>query len=233
MITFENVSKSYLTQIALKNVDLTLPKGKIIGIIGENGSGKSTMLKLMAGLIRPTKGLVKVNDIPSNRRISEVVTYLSELDAYYAMYTVKQTIDFFSTQFRDFDIDKAYTIMGFMKLNPEQKVKNLSKGNRGRLKIVLSLARDVPYIMLDEPFSGLDPMVRDSVVKGLLSYIDLDKQTVIITTHEIQEVEALLDTIVVIRNGQIIDTKEVEELHEQEQMSVVEWLKKVYEASPA
>ncbi|MFS1512998.1 ABC transporter ATP-binding protein [Chengkuizengella sp. SCS-71B] len=231
MITFENVSKSYLTQKALNDINLSLPKGKIIGIIGENGSGKSTMLKLMAGLIRPTKGSVKVNNIPVNRKICEIVTYLSELDAYYVMYTVKQTIDFFSTQFKDFDLNKAYKIMTFMKLNPDQKVKNLSKGNRGRLRIVLSLARDVPYIILDEPFSGLDPMVRESVVKGLLSYIDLENQTIIITTHEIQEVEALLDMIVVIRKGQILDMKEVEQLHEKEQKSVVEWLKKVYEAS--
>ncbi|NDI33198.1 ATP-binding cassette domain-containing protein [Chengkuizengella sediminis] len=231
MITFENVSKSYLTQKALNDVNLKLPNGKIIGIIGENGSGKSTMLKLMAGLIRPSKGSVKVNDIPVNRKISEIVTYLSELDSYYVMYTVKQTIDFFSTQFKDFDLNKAYKIMEFMKLSPEQKVKNLSKGNRGRLRIVLSLARDVPYIILDEPFSGLDPMVRESVVKGLLSYINLERQTVIITTHEIQEVEALLDMIVVIRNGRILDTKNVEQLHEKEQKSVVEWLKKVYEAS--
>ncbi|MDP5273898.1 ABC transporter ATP-binding protein [Chengkuizengella axinellae] len=233
MITFENVSKTYITQKALKDINIELPKGKIIGIIGENGSGKSTMLKLIAGLIRPTKGFVKVNDIQTNRRVSEIVTYLSELDAYYAMYTVKQTMDFFATQYKDFDLEKANQIMKFMKLEPSQKVKNLSKGNRGRLKIVLSLARDVPYIILDEPFSGLDPMVRESVVKGLLSYIDLEKQTVIITTHEIQEVEALLDMIVVIRNGQIIDTKSVEKLHEQEQMSVVEWLKNVYENAPA
>ncbi|OEH92782.1 ABC transporter ATP-binding protein [Bacillus solimangrovi] len=231
MITFENVSKSYLSQNALNNVDLRLPSGKIIGIIGENGSGKSTMLKLMAGLIRPTKGTVKVNNSPANRKISEIVTYLSELDAYYTIYTVKQTIDFFATQFKDFNLDKAYTIMEFMKLAPDQKVKNLSKGNRGRLKIVLSLARDVPYILLDEPFSGLDPMVRESVVKGLLSYIDLNKQTVIITTHEIQEVEALLDMIVVIRNGKILNMRNVEELHENEKKSVVEWLKKVYDAS--
>lgn len=229
MINFKNVTKTYLTKAALKDVTMVLPSGKIIGIVGSNGSGKSTTLKLISGLCRPSKGTVTINGHIISRRSSNTVSYLSELDAYYSFYTVKETLDFFATQFADFNLNKAEDIMHYMSLEPNQKVKHLSKGNRGRLKIVLTLAREVPLILMDEPLSGLDPMVRDSIIKGLISYVDLEKQTVIITTHEVNEVEPLLDMIVAIKDGKVIKIADVEELRQSEMNSVVEWMKKVYE----
>lgn len=109
------------------------------------------------------------------------------------------------------------------------KVKHLSKGNRGRLKMVISLARDVPVILMDEPLSGLDPLVRDSIVKGLISFIDLERQTVLITTHEIKEVETILDEVIAIKDGHIIGYRNVEQLRLEENMSIVEWMAKAYE----
>jgi len=226
MIEFHHVTKRFLTQKALDDVTMTLPSGKIIGIVGENGSGKSTTLKLMSGLIRPTKGTVKIHNRLVDRRICRMVSYLSELDAYYPFYTVGETIDFYHSQFSDFDKRKAHEILQFMKLDRNKKVKNLSKGNRGRLKIALTLARDVPVILMDEPLSGLDPMVRDSIVKGLISFIDLEKQTVIITTHEIQEIEPLLDMVVLIKDGRVRSMQDVEELKSNENIGIVDWMKK-------
>ena len=132
-----------------------LEPGKIIGLVGANGSGKSTTLKLIAGLIQPTKGVVTVNGEKADRRIAKYVSYLSELDEYYGFFTVEETIDFYASQFVDFNKQKAQEIREFMKLDPKSKVKHLSKGNRGRLKIVLTLAREVPVILMDEPLSGL------------------------------------------------------------------------------
>ena len=103
-------------------------------------------------------------------------------------------------------------MMDFMGLDPDAKVKNLSKGNRGRVKLVVTLSRNAPYILMDEPLSGLDPIVRDSIIKGLISFVDLAKQTVIITTHEVNEVEPLLDQVVALRDGEIIKFADVEEL---------------------
>ncbi|UOE92523.1 ABC transporter ATP-binding protein [Alkalihalobacillus sp. LMS39] len=229
MITISNVTKRYMTKTALSNINLHLSKGKIIGLIGENGSGKSTTLKLISGLVKPTSGTVVVNETNVDRKISSQVAYLSELDEYYSFYTVGQTIDFYSSQFTDFNTKKAEEILSFMKLDKQAKLKHLSKGNRGRLKIVLTLAREVPVILLDEPLSGLDPMVRDSIVKGLISYINLEEQTVIITTHEIKEVELLLDEVIAIKNGSVIGQCNVEQLRFQEHLSIVEWLTKIYE----
>lgn len=112
-----------------------------------------------------------------------------------------------------------------MQLNPEKKIKKLSKGNRGRLKIVLALARRADVIVLDEPFSGLDPMVRDSIVNSLVSYIDFEQQIVVIATHEIDEIETLLDEVIILANGEKVAQREVEDIREQEGMSVLQWFK--------
>ncbi len=229
MITFENVSKRYLRKQALSDVSVRIPEGKIIGLVGSNGSGKSTFMKIIAGLVVPSEGKVMLNEEKVSRRSAKKVAYLSELDAYYSFFTVKETIRFFASQFSDFNLEKAHDIVKFMEVNQDQKVKHLSKGNRGRLKIALTLARDVPIILMDEPLSGLDPMVRDSIVKSLLSFIDLEKQTVIITTHEVTEIEPLLETVIAIRNGKVLALEDVETIRERDRMRIVEWLKKLYQ----
>lgn len=229
MITFENVSKRYLTKHALTDVNVTIPEGKIIGLVGSNGSGKSTFMKMIAGLVGPSEGKVMIDQETVSRRTANKVAYLSELDAYYSFFSVKETIDFFASQFQDFDVEKANDIVDFMDVDSSQKVKHLSKGNRGRLKIALTLAREVPVILMDEPLSGLDPMVRDSIVKGLLSFIDLEKQTVIITTHEVTEIEPLLETVIAIRNGKVLALEDVETIRERDRMRIVDWLKKMYQ----
>ncbi len=228
MIELKEVSKKYLNQFALEGVNLTLPVGKIIGVVGENGSGKSTTLKLIAGLVKPSSGSITIDDEPVTRQSCHKISYLSELDTYYNFYNVQETIDFFATQFADFNLQKASEIREFMKLEPNQKVKNLSKGNRGRLKIVLTLAREAPVILMDEPLSGLDPMVRDAVVRSLISFIDIEKQTLIITTHEVSEIEPLLDTVIAIHKGKVMEMADVEELRAEEGLSIVDWMKKVY-----
>lgn len=228
MIQLESVSKRYLTKKALKDVSLQIEPGQITGLIGSNGSGKSTTLKLIAGLLRPTRGTVLIDGETANRRICRRVAYLSELDSYYSFFTVLETVDFYARTFSDFNRVKAEEMLDFMKLDRMQKVKHLSKGNRGRLKIVVTLAREVPFLLMDEPLSGLDPMVRSSIIKGLISFVDLEKQTVIITTHELQEIEPLLDSVILIKNGVILDQKRVEAIRRNENLSLSDWMVEKY-----
>lgn len=145
MISCQQVTKKYRQKVALDEVNLKLTKGKIIGLVGENGSGKSTMLKLIAGLTYLTKGEVLINGKKVNRRAASTVSYLSELDEYYRFYNVEQTIEFYASQFSDFNLEKAYEILTFIKLDPKSKLKELSKGNRGRLKIILSFCAQCSY----------------------------------------------------------------------------------------
>ncbi|MEH7355179.1 ABC transporter ATP-binding protein [Neobacillus drentensis] len=224
-VKLRNVSKRYGKDFSLKNVSLTFETGKIYGLLGPNGSGKSTTLKMIAGLVYPNNGKVEVDAEEVTRKICKKVAYLTELDMFYPSFTVGNMIEFYASQFSDFDMEIAEQLLIDMKLDRAKKIKQLSKGNRGRLKLVLTLSRKSPVLLLDEPFSGLDPMVRDSIVKSLLSYINFEEQTVIIATHEIDEIEPLLDEVIVIFQGDIIGQKNVETLREEEGLSVLEWFK--------
>lgn len=228
-IELQHVVKKYGRDYALNDVSLQFDQGKIYGLLGENGSGKSTTLKLITGLVYPNAGDVHVLGEKVSRRTCQHVAYLTELDMFYDVFTAERMIFYYDSQFPDFNLDKALQLMAEMNLDPHKKLKQLSKGNRGRLKLVLTLAREVPIVLLDEPFSGLDPLVRDAIVKSLLSYIDFSEQTVIIATHEIDEIEPLLDEVIAINNGHIIGKSNVEQLREEQGLSVLEWFKNIME----
>ena len=226
-IQLDDVMKSYGNEYALKHVNLTFQKGRIYGLIGPNGSGKSTLLKLITGLSFPNSGTVTVNNQTVTRKTCQSVAYLTELDMFYENFTVKETIDYTASQFADFNHEKAQELLKEMKLDARKKVRSLSKGNRGRLKLVTTLARDTDVILLDEPFSGLDPMVRDSIVKSLLQYIDFENQILLIATHEINEIEPLLDEAIAIYYGSVIGQENVEALREEQGLSVLQWFKQL------
>ncbi|APH67801.1 ABC transporter ATP-binding protein [Bacillus sp. LR_5] len=224
-INLEHVSKKYGRHTAVNDVSITLSSGRIYGLIGPNGSGKSTTLKMMAGLLFPTSGFVKADEKLVTRDMVRQTAYLTELDMFYPHFTVKDMVNFYQSQFPDFQTEQAYKLLNEMQLDPEKKIKKLSKGNRGRLKIVLALARRASVILLDEPFSGLDPMVRDSIVNSLVSYIDFEQQIVVIATHEIDEIETLLDEVIILANGEKVAQRDVEDIREREGMSVLQWFK--------
>lgn len=231
IIQFENVVKKYPGQEALRGATFKLPRGKVIGIVGPNGSGKSTTLKLIAGLIRPDGGEVRVNGNKTGRLSgAKDIVLMHETEPLYGFYTVTGMIHFFAKMYTDFDKEKALDMMRFMELEPNKRISSLSKGNKGRLKLALAVARRAPLILLDEPLSGLDPMVRESIIKGLISYLDMEKQTVVLTTHEVDEIEPLLDLVVAIKDGQIFKIEEVDTIREEYGLGLTDWMKKVYKA---
>lgn len=228
MIQIDNVSKRYSLRKALDNCTVTINKGKIIGIIGENGSGKTTLVKILAGLMKPSKGVVRIDEKLVNRHIGERVAFLSDREYFYDYFSIEQVIHFYGTQFPDFNREKAIEMLSLMKIDQTRKISHLSKGNKTRIKIIVTLAREVPYIIVDEPFSGLDPLVRKTIVNGMLQFVDLDKQTLIMTTHELAEVEAILDEVLLMKQGKIIAYEAVEKIREQENMDVFGWMESHY-----
>lgn len=229
MIEMKNVSKKFLVREALTHCSVTFAPGKIIGIVGENGSGKTTMLKLLSGLLRPTSGEVEIDSAVATRRISEKLAYLTDMDYFYPYFTIKQLISFYQSQFPDFNKEKANEITEFMKLDQKQKIKHLSKGNKNRLKIAVTLSRNAPYVVLDEPFSGLDPLVRKAIIHSIIKFVDLERQTLIITTHEIREIEPVLDEVVLLKEGRIIAHEAIDLIREEYEMNVVDWMERMYE----
>ncbi len=224
MIELKSITKKYGRRKALENLTLSLPQGKIIGLVGENGSGKTTLLKVISGLVTPDSGSATFSDNRITRKVATNIAYMPDADLFYPYFTVGQLIDFYETQFTDFNPTKAKEIAQFLNLSLDSKIKHLSKGNRGRVKIVVTLGREADYYLLDEPFSGLDPMVRDDIAKGLIRYTDPERQTVLLSTHEIKEVEPLLDEIVVLRGGRIIAHKAVDEIRDTYGKDATSWM---------
>ncbi len=224
MIELKNVSKKYGGRKALEDITLTLPRGKIIGLVGENGSGKTTLLKLMAGLLRPNSGRATFDGSLITRKIATNIAYMPDVDLFYPYFTVAQLFDFYESQFTDFNPMKAKELAAYLNLSLDSKINNLSKGNRGRVKIAATLGREADYYLLDEPFSGLDPMVRDDIAKGLIRFTDPERQTVIMSTHELKEVEPLLDEIVVLKGSRMIAHEAVDEIRDVHGKDATSWM---------
>ncbi|MFS0575660.1 ABC transporter ATP-binding protein [Sporosarcina sp. 179-K 3D1 HS] len=224
MIELKNVSKKYGGRRALDGMTLALPTGKIIGLVGENGSGKTTLLKLVAGLLTPNSGSAEYNGEKITRKIAASVAYMPDADLFYPYLTVEQLFDFYESQFSDFNPIKAKEMAEFLNIGLDAKIKNLSKGNRGRVKIAATLAREADYYLLDEPFSGLDPMVREDIAKGLIRFTDTERQTIVLSTHELKEVEPLLDEIVVLRGGRLLAHEAIDEIRDVHGMDATTWM---------
>ena len=225
----QGVSFRYRHVEVLKDITLTIPRGQMIGIIGENGSGKSTLLKLMAGLLVPTAGVITLGGEQVTRRLTHQIAYQPDIDLFYENYTGEQVFQFYKEQFDDFSSDKAHIIASYLQVPTTEKLKKLSKGKRGRLKMAATLGRDTAFYILDEPFAGLDPLAREVLIKGLVRFVDLETQTIILSTHEVNEVEPVLDQVILLRDGQVHAMEELELIRDERGEDAVQWMKSLYE----
>lgn len=227
MIHLQNVSFNYQRQEVIQDLTLTFPIGQIIGIAGENGSGKSTLLKMIAGIQRPRKGTITIRNASLSRLNAVDVAYLPDMDLFYSFYTGKELFAFYASQFPDFSVEKAMEVAEYLEVNVNVKLKKLSKGNRGRAKMAATLGRNTPYYVMDEPFSGLDPIVRESLIKGLIRYTNVETQSIILSTHELHEVEPILDQLIVLKDGKVIAQDELEAIRFNTNQDAVSWMKNV------
>lgn len=228
MINVKKVCYKHRNRPVLNDVSFQIPVGKIIGIAGENGAGKSTLLRLLAGIKNPDDGTITLDHQPLTHRTCSRFAYLPDTDDFYSYLTGVQLFQFYETQFEDFNFLKALEVADFLDINIEQKIKTLSKGQRGRLKMAATLGRETTYYFMDEPFSGLDPMVRDSLIKGLIRFTDAETQTIVLSTHELYEVEPILDALLLLKNGEVISYHSLETIREEWQQDAVSWMKKQY-----
>lgn len=229
MMTLENVSKRFVTRRVLQDCNLSIEKGKIIGVVGENGAGKTTLMKMMAGLLKQSSGDIKIFSQPVNRMSSENIAFATDGDYYFPYFRVRELRYYMKTQFSDFDAEKATDILKFMEIDSEEKIKYLSKGNLNRLKIAMTLSRTAPLILLDEPFSGLDPMVRKAILKSIIRFVDLKKQTLALSTHELAEVEPILDEVILVKNQTIFAHEPLDKLREKERLNLLGWMEQLHQ----
>ena len=226
-VKVSNLSKKYPNALALDNINVEFPEGQITGLIGPNGSGKSTLLKIISGLVVEDSGQVEISRMEA-RKLMDHIAFLPELNHLYDWFTIKEAIKFFDAQYDDFSVEKAEELVDFMNLKMEQKIKTLSKGMVGRLKLILVLARRAPLLILDEPLAGIDPNSRARILESLISEYEADFQSIIISTHEVVEAERFFDHVVFLENGRAILKGNTDDLRAERNKSVQELVREVF-----
>ena len=167
----KGVGKKYLRKPALNGIDMNIESGKIVGLLGPNGSGKTTFLKLLAGLSRPTEGSIKICDTEIGYKTRELVAYLPDSDFLYPWMKIADAKKVYAGFFKDFNSAKFDELVDFMKLENKMSVKSLSRGMTEKLALALTLARDAKLIILDEPLNGVDPIAREQILGAILKEI--------------------------------------------------------------
>ena len=199
----KNLSKHYGKVAALEGVDLSIEPGRVVGLLGPNGSGKTTFIKLVNGLLTPTAGEVLIEGAKPGPASKALVAYLPDRDFLADWMTVEQQIRFFADFYKDFDAEKAGEMLARLGIDPAQRFKTLSKGTREKVQLILVMSRKARLYLLDEPIGGVDPATRDFILDTIIRNYN-PEAAVIISTHLISDVESVLDEVIFLKEGRVL-----------------------------
>ena len=219
IVEFKNVYKSYGKKEVLIDLNVSIPKGKIIGLLGQNGSGKSTMIKLINGLLQPNKGEIKINGMKPSIKTKKIVSYLPERTYLNDWMKVKDILSFFNDFYEDFDMQKSYEMLKSLKIDKNEKLKNMSKGTKEKVQLILVMARKADLYILDDPIGGVDPAARSFILDTILKNFD-ENSTLLIATHLISEIENICDEVIFLAYGEIVLQGDVDEIRAKKQKSI-------------
>ena len=215
----KNLSKRYGATEALKGMDLELEAGRIVGLLGPNGSGKTTFIKLANGLLKPSEGEILIDGNSPGKETKAEVAYLPDRDFLPDYMSVSQLIKYYSDFFDDMNMAKAEEMLRSLDLDKDMKLKKMSKGTREKVQLILTMSRDAKVYFLDEPIAGVDPAARDYILRTIITNYNPDA-LVVISTHLIADVENVLDEVVFIKEGKIVLHKEADVIREEEAKSI-------------
>lgn len=213
LLSCKGLSKKYAHKVALRGVDLELEKGKIVGLLGPNGSGKTTFIKIINGLLRKDSGEISICGLDVGVESKNHISYLPERTYLNLDNKVSECISMFKDFYKDFDSDKAYSLIEKLKIDKNEKLKHLSKGTKEKVQLVLVMSRKTDLYILDEPIAGVDPAARDLILKLIVDNLNEDA-TMLICTHLISDIEAILDDVVFINEGEIVLHSPADELRD-------------------
>ncbi|KJU96825.1 ABC transporter ATP-binding protein [Streptococcus gordonii] len=211
LLRLEHVQKNYGKTEALSGVNLDIQPGRIVGLLGPNGSGKTTIIKLINGLLQLTSGQVLINGEKPSPKTKKVVSYLPDTTYLGDNMKIKEVFAMFKDFYSDFDEEKANHLLEDLKLDEKSRLKNLSKGNKEKVQLILVMSRKADLYVLDEPIGGVDPAARDYILKTIIQNRS-ENSSVLISTHLISDIEDILDDVIFIKDGEILLQEDANEL---------------------
>ena len=221
------LSKCYGHTAALDQVDITIEPGRIVGLLGPNGSGKTTLIKLANGLLTPTGGEILVCGMAPGKETHALVSYLPERTAIPTWMTTTQLLDFYQDFYADFRRDAAEEMLQHLNIQPRQHIKQMSKGTREKVQLIVTMSRAAKLYLLDEPIGGVDPATRDYILSTIIGNYN-PEAAVVISTHLISDVEKVLDDVIFINQGRVMLQSSVDQIREEKGMSVDELFREVF-----
>ena len=221
------LTKYYDHALALDHIDLSIEPGRIVGLLGPNGSGKSTLLKLANGLLVPSSGTLTIDGEKPGTQSKRIVSYLPERTYLSDWMNVVQLLDFFADFYPDFDRDRAEQMLTALQISPKLRIKQMSKGTREKVQLILVMSRRARLYLLDEPIGGVDPATRDYILRTIITNYE-PHSSVVISTHLIADVENILDDVIFINKGKIVLQSSVDDIRAQRGVSVDELFREVF-----
>lgn len=223
----DHLTKRFGSKTALDDLSLTIESGKIIGLLGPNGAGKTTLIKIVNGLLCPTSGHVTIAGEEPGAKTKPLVSYLPDVNYLNNWMTVEQIVEMFADFYADFRPQLAYDMIARLGIDRSDRLKNLSKGNKEKVTLILVMSRSAMLYILDEPIAGVDPATRDYIISTIINNYN-PEASVIISTHLISDIESVLDEVLFIKNGQIVLHDTVDHIREQHNMSVDDLFREVF-----
>lgn len=229
MIEVRNVTKKFGRKMVLKGVSFTAEKGEITCLIGINGVGKTTIMKAIMALTPTQSGEILIDGEKIHKGSYEKITFIPDSLTMIPSMTIREAFTFMADFYDCWNEERAAKLLEFFRLQESERIADLSKGNTAKVNLILGLALDVDYILMDEPFSGIDIFSREQIADVFTSHL-IEGRGVIITTHEINDIEHLIDKAVLLDNGVVLKEFDVEEMRENEGKSVIDVMREVYRA---
>lgn len=228
LVELVNLTKKYKNgPVAVNNISLTMARGRIIGLLGPNGSGKTTMIKMLNGLLSPTDGAITINGHVPGVETKKKVSYLPEKTYLPDSMKVSGVVDYFAEFYEDFRKDRAYEMFQSLNIALNAPLKTLSKGTKEKVQLILVMSRDADLFILDEPIAGVDPAARDYIIKTIISNYN-ENATILLSTHIISDIENILDEVIFLRHGQVILQSTVEDIRINKGKSVDAYFREVF-----
>ncbi len=227
LLEIKNLNKSFDNKEILKNININVSGGKIIGLLGKNGVGKTTLIKLINDLLTPTSGEILVNGKKVGVETKKVISYLPERTYLNKNMKVSEVIDYFKDFYDNFDENKAKKLLKDLDLDVNEHLSKMSKGMQEKVSLVLVMSRNADLYILDEPLGGVDPATRDYILDTILSNFN-EKASVIISTHLIADIERILDEVIFIDKGEIVLQGDADKLRNKEKASIDEIFRRMF-----